>query len=115
MFEVGDIIEVVVTGTSDYGIFVKANNDFNGLIHISEISNLFVKNPRDYVRIDEHILSEVKEVDNTLKRLKLSIKDINYKLIPRYGKIRDENYGFKILQMNLPKWIKKKALELEKE
>ena len=43
------IVEGVVTGIEDYGIFVNIDNEYTGLIHISEISDDFVRNINDYV------------------------------------------------------------------
>ncbi len=114
-FKVGDIIEGTVSGISNYGIFVTVDTDYNGLIHISEISNYFVKNILDYVSIGETILCEVVEVNEEELQLKLSIKNINYKLIPRYGKIKDTKNGFKPLQMKLPIWMREKLREIEDE
>ncbi len=108
---VGDIIEVKVVGMTHYGIFVNTLDNHNGLIHISEISNYFVKNISDFVSIDENILVEVLGVDEN-DRLNLSIKNINYKLVPRYGKIKDNKNGFKPLQMKLPIWIREKLNEI---
>ncbi len=115
MYKVGDIIEVVVTGISGYGIFVNVDNVYNGLIHISEISDLFVRDINDYVKKDEHILAEITDIDENSKQFKLSIKNINYSLIPKYGKIRDTKDGFKALQMKLPIWIREKNKELNEK
>lgn len=112
-YQIGDIIEGVVTGISEYGIFVNIDNNYNGLIHISEISNSFVKNIEDYVSIGESILCEVLDIEKEIGHLKLSIKNINYKLIPRYGKIKDSKTGFKPLQMKLPVWMREKLKEIE--
>ena len=113
MFQVGDIIEGTVTGVSDYGIFIRIDEVYTGLVHISEISNYFVKNILDYVSIGENILCEVIEIEKEEKHVKLSIKNINYKLIPRYGKIKDTKMGFKPLQMKLPIWIREKLEEIQ--
>lgn len=114
-YQIGDILEGTVTGISEYGAFINIDDTYNGLIHISEISNHFVKNIEDYVTIGEAILCEVLDVDKRDKHLKLSIKNINYKLIPRYGKIKDTKNGFKPLQMKLPVWMREKLKEIEKE
>lgn len=112
-YQVGDILEGTVTGISEYGAFVRIDDTYSGLIHISEISNHFVKNIEDYVTVGEAILCEVLDVDYEVHHLKLSIKDINYKLIPKYGKIKDTKTGFKPLQMKLPIWIREKMKEIE--
>lgn len=109
--KIGDIIEVKVIGISHYGIFVSTLDNFNGLIHISEISNYYVKNILDFVNIGENILCEVLNIDE-FNKLSLSIKNINYKLIRRYGKIKDDKDGFKPLQMKLPIWIREKIKEI---
>ena len=111
-YQVGDVIEVEVTSVTDYGFFVKTECNYTGLVHISEISNYFVKNILDYVLEGEHILCEVLEIIEE-KHLKLSIKNINYKLIPKYGKIKDTPDGFKHLQMKLPIWIREKLTEID--
>lgn len=111
--QIGDIVEATVTGTQDYGFFVRVNDVYNGLVHISEISEYFVKSIEDYVSVGEEILCEVMEVDEENKHLKLSIKNINYKLIPKFGKIKDTKDGFKALQMKLPVWIREKLQEIE--
>ncbi len=113
-YQIGDILEGVVTGISEYGAFIHIDDRFSGLIHISEISNHFVKNIEDYVTVGENILCEVLDIDKRVYHMKLSIKNINYKLIPRYGKIKDYKNGFKPLQMKLPIWIREKLKEIEK-
>lgn len=112
-YQEGDILEGIVTGISEYGAFIHIDERYTGLIHISEISNHFVKNIEDYVTIGESILCEVLDVDNKSGHLKLSIKNINYKLIPRYGKIKDTKNGFKSLQIKLPVWVREKLKEIE--
>ena len=114
-YKTGDILEGTVTGISEYGAFINIDDHYNGLIHISEISNHFVKNIEDYVTIGENILCEVLDVDEETEHLKLSIKNINYKLIPRYGKIKDTKTGFKLLQMKLPIWMREKLKEIEEK
>ncbi len=112
-YEVGDIIEVKVNGIANYGIFVNTDYNYLGLIHISEISSYYVKNINDYVCVGENILCEIIEINHENKHLRLSIKNINYKLIPRYGKIKDTVDGFKALQKQLPIWIREKLMEID--
>ena len=54
-YKQGNIIKVNVTGITEYGIFVKTDNDYNGLIHISEVSNKFVQNLKMFVSENEVI------------------------------------------------------------
>ena len=114
-YQEGEILEGVVSGIENYGIFVKIDDVYKGLIHISEISNFFVKDIQDYVSIGENILCEVLKTEEDKKHLKLSIKNINYKLTPKYGKIKDTKLGFKPLQMKLPIWKREKLEEIKEE
>ena len=42
--KLGDIVSCEVTGITKYGVFVKLENGYDGLVHISEISKKFVNN-----------------------------------------------------------------------
>ena len=64
MYKVGDIIKVNVTGIEKYGIFVNIDADYNGLIHISEISDSFVRDINDYVKVGDTINSKILEIDD---------------------------------------------------
>ena len=44
-YKKGEIVTGCVTGIEKYGIFVSLDDYYSGLIHISEISDFFVKNP----------------------------------------------------------------------
>lgn len=52
---VGSRTTVIVTGIARYGVFVATEDGHRGLIHISEISDWFVEDARDYFRIGEEV------------------------------------------------------------
>ena len=107
-YKIGKIVRGHVTGITDYGIFVSLDEYYSGLIHISEISHLYVKNVADFVKIGEDIYVEILEVNEKENQLRLSIKNINYK-IPRdrkKKKIVETPLGFRTLEYRLPIWIK---------
>lgn len=108
---IGDIIRVTVTGIQNYGAFVMINDEYDGLIHISEISKDFVKDINDYVQIGDEIYAEVIDYDNENNKYKLSIKNINYK---DGSKIEDEsnNEGFLPLKEHLDLWMNEKIKEI---
>src|SRR5690606_37946828 len=56
---IGDRVNVVVTGIAEYGVFVTTPQGHRGLIHISEISDWFVEDARDYFYIGEELQVEV--------------------------------------------------------
>ena len=69
----------MVTGIESYGIFVSLDEYYSGLIHISEISDDYVRNINNYVKIGETIKVRVLEVDDDTFQLKLSIKNLDYR------------------------------------
>ena len=58
-YNIGDVITGKVTGIEKYGIFLSLPDGSSGLIHISEISNQFVRNVSDYVVMGETIKARV--------------------------------------------------------
>ena len=107
-----DIIKATVTGVQKYGAFVDTEN-YEGLIHISEISYGYVKNVNDYLKVGDNIFVEVVEIDDADNHLKLSIKDIDYKKDgARLKRMAETKNGFKPLKDNLEIWINEKIKEI---
>ena len=102
-YNVGDLVKGKVTGIEDYGFFLLLDDGYTGLVHISEMSEKFVKNIFDYVQLGEYINAIVIEVDNKIKKLKLSIKNIDYRIEDK-KELEDQN-GFSPLREKLPEWI----------
>ena len=108
-----DIIKVQITGIQKYGAFANIDNDYNGLIHISEISYGYVKNINDFINIGDNIYAEVVNIDNDNKKIKLSIKDIDYKKNgTKLKRMAETKKGFTPLKENLEPWINKKIKEI---
>ncbi len=108
-----DIIKVQITGIQKYGAFANINNDYDGLIHISEISYGYVKNINDFINIGDNIYAEVVNIDNKNKKIKLSIKDIDYKKNgEKLKRMAETKKGFTPLKENLEPWINKKIKEI---
>ena len=112
-YKVGSIIKGQVTGIEKYGIFINIDPCYDGLIHISEISQGFVKDINDYVKIGDTIYCQILEVDEDNLQLKLSIKNINYKTLDKNKNIKESRRGFLPLKNNLPIWIKEKINEYQ--
>lgn len=106
-YEVGKIASGVVSGIEKYGVFVKFDEYYSGLIHISEISTGFVRDPSYFVKLGEPIQVEILAVDEKLGQLKLSIKNISYqeKTVKYKKKIVETPHGFQTLSYHLPFWI----------
>ena len=117
---VGEIIKVQVIGSQHYGIFIKCIDDesYSGLIHISEISNDFVKDVSKVAKVDDILYAKVLDVDHKLKQVKLSIKAINPKTRYKtnFVKIKDEKQysDFTPLEIRLNNWIIEQLKEKRK-
>ncbi len=111
----GDVVTGRVTGIENYGIFLSLEDHVTGLIHISEISESFVRNVSDYVEMNEVIKAKVIEFDEKMNRLKLSIKDFDYKNDSKVHGIVETKTGFTKLQESLENWIDTKESEMARE
>ncbi len=74
---VGMVLKGTVRNIMDFGVFVDIGVHQDGLVHISELSNNFVKHPLDVVHINEIVNVKVISVDVNKKRIGLSIKQAN--------------------------------------
>lgn len=73
----GKVIEGLVTGVVEFGVFIKfqeQGSELEGLVHISELAWQRIDNPADYVRVGEKVTAKVIGVDGL--RISLSIKQL---------------------------------------
>ena len=75
--KIGDIVKGQVTGVTPYGVFVSLEDDYTGLVHISEVSDKFVKNLPDKFNIGDIINVKIVDIDEDKSQVKLSIKKID--------------------------------------
>lgn len=109
-YKIGDIIKCRVTGIENYGFFVEVDKNYKGLVHISEISNSFVRKIEDYVSLNEQINAKIIDINYKTHQLKLSIKNINYNNDSNFS----DSTGFTSLKNNLNIWIRE-TLEKDKK
>jgi uncharacterized protein len=72
--EPGMQLEGVVTNVAAFGAFVDIGVHQDGLVHISELSDRFVKDPREVVKAGDVVKVRVKDVDVARKRIALTMK-----------------------------------------
>lgn len=70
----GMTLEGVVTNVANFGAFVDIGVHQDGLVHISHLADVFVKDPRDVVKTGEMVKVKVLEIDVARKRIALSMK-----------------------------------------
>lgn len=71
---VGMVLEGVVTNVTNFGAFVDIGVHQDGLVHVSQLANKFVKDPRDVVRTGDVVKVRVEEVDVKRKRIGLTMR-----------------------------------------
>ncbi|MFA6667725.1 MAG: Tex family protein [Bacilli bacterium] len=74
--KVGMILNGTVRNIMDFGIFVDINVHQDGLVHISELANHFVKDPGELFNVNDIVKVKVIGVDVAKKRISLSIKQV---------------------------------------
>ena len=73
---VGMVLPGIVTNITAFGAFVDIGVKQDGLVHISQMSNRFIKNPNEVVKLRQEVEVKVIEVDAARKRVTLSMKDV---------------------------------------
>jgi uncharacterized protein len=72
----GMILTGTVRNVIDFGVFVDIGVHQDGLVHISQLSNRYVKHPMDVVQVGDIVTVKVLDVDINRKRIALSMKDL---------------------------------------
>lgn len=70
----GMVLEGAVTNVTAFGAFVDVGVHQDGLVHVSELSNRFIKDPNDAVKVGQIVRVKVLSADPKAKRIALSIK-----------------------------------------
>lgn len=70
----GMVLPGIVTNITNFGAFVDIGVKQDGLVHVSQMANRFVKNPADVVSLQQEVRVKVLEVDLARKRITLSMK-----------------------------------------
>jgi uncharacterized protein len=86
----------IVTNITAFGVFVDIGVHQDGLVHISEVSNRFVKNPAEVVKVHQKVLVSVLDVDLERRRISLSLKNSQPQanlVLKTEGKKREEKKG----------------------
>ncbi len=72
--EVGMLLEGVVTNVANFGAFVDIGVHQDGLVHVSQLANRFVKDPREVVKAGQVVKVKVVECDLKRRRISLTMK-----------------------------------------
>ena len=118
-YKVGEIIEGTITSIRDFGAIMIFDDDKKGLLHISEVANVFIRNIRKYLKIGKTYQVKIIAIEED-GFLKLSMskitdeeKDSFHKNGIHKAKIDPEFIDYTALKEKLPEWIRN-AKEEEK-
>lgn len=74
--QIGMILPGIVTNLTNFGAFVDVGVHTDGLVHVSQMADRFIKDPMEVVSLHEHVTVKVLEVDLKRRRLSLTMKGI---------------------------------------
>ena len=72
----GMVLPGLVTNITNFGAFVDIGVKQDGLVHVSQIANKFVKNPADEVKLQQQVKVKILEIDIARNRILLSMKQV---------------------------------------
>ncbi|MHC4552453.1 MAG: 30S ribosomal protein S1 [Planctomycetota bacterium] len=74
----GQIVRGAVTKLTNFGVFVELENDLEGLLHISELSDEKVDSPQDVVKIGDEVEVKILRVDMESRKIGLSLRRVQW-------------------------------------
>jgi len=77
-YKIGDLVNGKVTKLASFGAFVQLQDDIDGLVHISQLSEDHVAKVKDVLKVGQEVEARVIKVDKVERRIGLSIKAANY-------------------------------------
>ena len=120
MYHIGDIVEGRITGIQPYGAFVALDDQTNDLIHISEISDGYVKDISHFVHINDIVKVKIIDFDQNTKQARLSLKAVrknraksSRQFMQRKASLPMMKLGFSSIAKKLDEWIAKAEKELK--
>jgi small subunit ribosomal protein S1 len=77
-FKVGDVVKGRVAKIASFGAFIELEDDIDGLVHISQISEERIEKVKDKLNVGDEVEARVIKVDKVERRIGLSIKAMDY-------------------------------------
>ena len=111
MYEIGDLVIGTITNIKPYAIFMSFEDGSQGLLHISEISDSYIRDIEKYGSKGDQLKIKILSIDPSNGFLRVSLKQVPIEesfSTHSNGKRKAPevtNEDFKQLEENLPKWI----------
>lgn len=114
----GAVVKGTVVSIKPYGAFISLDDNVNGLLHISEITDSFVSDVNKYVKVGQIIDLKVLDIDEETSHVKLSLKAVKRNKQRKRYNLSEEQFNaykeFRILKEQLPRFIKEANERIEK-
>jgi len=75
-YSVDQLVEVTITRLAKFGAFARLDEDFEGLIHISELTDRPINHPREVVNEGDRVVARIIRIDKERRRIGLSLKQV---------------------------------------
>ena len=98
-YKVGSSVEGDVTAVTDFGAFVRFDDNLEGLVHISEIAWQRIDHPRDVLKVGDHVRAEIINIEGS--KIFLSMK-----------KLVDDPWKSVASKYNVGQWVKGRVLKI---
>ncbi|MCF0108444.1 MAG: S1 RNA-binding domain-containing protein [Bacilli bacterium] len=111
MHSVDEILLGTVTGLKPYALFLTFEDGSQGLLHISEISDSYIRDIEKFGSIGDQMKVKILSIDSANGFMRVSLKQVpEEEAFSTHSNNRRKapevtNEDFKILEENLPKWI----------
>ena len=112
-YNINEIIMCKVISIKKYGVFVSIDNEYTGLIHISQINGKYISDIGKYFKENQIIKARIIGIDTSKKQLKLSTINISNRTNTN-TLLTETNLGFELFDEILQDWIDEKLQEIEK-
>ncbi len=112
-YKTGQIVEGKVTGIQPYGAFVALDKDTSGLIHISELSDGYVRDITNFVNVGDTVKVKIIDFDGQNNQARLSLKALNRsrtrirkRPMNRRSSTPAMKIGFSSIAEAMPQWVR---------
>ena len=119
-FQEGQLVIGTVTSVKPYALFLEFENNVPGLLHISEISDAFIRDIGKYGSVGDKLKVKIVSIDNTNGFLRVSLKKVpTEEAFTSHVDVRSSPVAseseFEPLKNKMPEWIQNTLDEIEKK
>lgn len=117
--KVGDIIEGTITSIRDFGAMMIFSDETKGLLHISQVANVFIRNIHKYLKVGKTYQVKIIGIEEdgflkvSMSKITDEEKEEYHNSLTKKFPVPEDQIDFSVLKENLPKWIEEANKEKE--